>query len=110
MKNPRVNFAALVFNDLIYVFGGISGVQGTHNPILADPVIEQYSIAENKWTAFQINDAPQLASFGWTKLSEGKIAVFGGTNGLFLTEDLWIIDYDKKTAEQLDAHHGTCIA
>lgn len=58
----------------------------------------------------EIKNAPQIAAFGWTKLSEGQIAVFGGSNGDLLVEDLWIIDFGKKTAEEKDAHHGTCIA
>jgi hypothetical protein len=110
MKSARASFAALALNDYIYVYGGIAGVEGTHNPKLADPLIEQYNILENKWTALMINNAPQIASFGWTKLSEGRIAIFGGSNGDLLTEDLWIIDFCKKTAEEKDVHHGTCIA
>lgn len=40
LKSPRASFAALVLNDYIYVYGGIAGIEGTHNPKLANPLIE----------------------------------------------------------------------
>ena len=89
MSKPRANFAHLVLDNLVYVFGGICGrgKEGStlHIPSLASDkfLSERYNPAEDKWDQIEIAGANPLAAFGWTPLAKGsgEIMILGGTDG-----------------------------
>ena len=81
MTSARANFAAVVAKNIVYVFGGIKGREGSHKPVLADPIVERYDPMGNQWTELIVNNITPLAAFAWTPISEGRIAVLGGSNG-----------------------------
>ncbi len=70
MAQPRANFAATVIDGLVYVFGGISSKHSGHFPKIASPLIEVFNLEKNVWSDLNINNAPQLACFGWTMLNQ----------------------------------------
>lgn len=47
MHSKRANFAALVINNEVYVYGGIEGKEGSHKPLLTKTIIEKYSPNSN---------------------------------------------------------------
>ena len=106
MKNARANFAAVVVNDEIYVFGGFKGRKDTHIPLLAD-TIEKYDPKTDQWTDVIFKDAPSLAAFSWTYISETKIIVLGGTNGSMISQNVYIIDFEKKECIQKEGEVDT---
>lgn len=99
MKNCRANFAAIVLDNLVYVYGGISGKKEVHHPVFANQVVERYSPNTKEWSELKIDNAPNVAAFAWAPLLDHKIAIYGGTDGDLITSDLWIIDFKKEQAE-----------
>lgn len=57
MKSARANFASLVIDNKIYVYGGISESKD-HKPVLANPICEVYDPSNNSWTEVAIPNAP----------------------------------------------------
>lgn len=98
MKNKRAAFGAVVVNNEIYVFGGISGKEGTHKPILAQNVVEKYNPSTNEWTEVKIDGLTPRAAFAFTSISNNRIAVFGGTDGTIIVNDLIFVDFAKGEA------------
>lgn len=115
MKSERSNFASIVVNNLIYVFGGISGKQAqpkTPSPQISLPLIEQYDPSSDKWTEIKIQNTPSIAAFAWTQIEEGKIVTVGGTDGNLLTNDTWSIDFVNKESKLLNLYldeGSTCL-
>lgn len=60
---------------------------------------ERYDPVKNTWETIQVANAPQLAAFSWTKLSDEKLMILGGTDGDLLQEDVYTIDFKSKTSE-----------
>jgi len=54
MLHARSNFAAFRVKDYVYVFGGISGVEGDFIPKLAGDAVEMYTVSANDWTTIAI--------------------------------------------------------
>lgn len=71
-----------------------------HKAKLVDKLIERYCPQENKWEEIVIDKAPKLFAFGWCQISQNQMAIYGGSDGLLKNSDLWIINFDKKQAEQ----------
>ena len=52
MQTARANFSHLVVDNLVFVFGGVSGNgkrAESHCPVLSSPVVERYDPITNKW-------------------------------------------------------------
>jgi len=61
MSAPRANFALTVLDNMVYVFGGISGTgsgKESHWPQLVQSITEKYNPNLNKWENIEINNAP----------------------------------------------------
>lgn len=104
MKSKRANFAHIVMDNLVYVFGGISGTGegvNSHRPLMCSNPAERYDPKADKWEVLEIPNAPQLAAFSWTRLGDNssKIIILGGTDGDLCQETQWTIDFKAKTAE-----------
>ena len=111
MKCKRANFAHIVMNNLVYVFGGISGTgekDRAHRPVICQTATERYDPRADKWEQFEIANAPPLAAFAWTKLgsSSGQILVLGGTDGDLCQETQWVIDFKEQKAEMFPGSLG----
>lgn len=103
MSAPRANFALTVLDNMVYVYGGISGTgQGkeSHFPTLCQTIAERYNPNMNKWENIEINNAPCLAAFGWTSISPNgdKMLIVGGTDGYVIQQETWTIDFKNLTA------------
>lgn len=57
MKQARANFSTCVINNLVYVFGGISGAKENYKPIISDSV-EVFDLLINVWSEIRIKNAP----------------------------------------------------
>ena len=106
MIKARANFAHCVVDNLVFVFGGISGNgkgKQSHFPVLASPAIERYSPATDKWEEINIEGAPQLAAFAWTSkgANSGQILVLGGTDGTIIQESAYEIDFKNGKCMEL---------
>ena len=101
MQCARSNFAMIALNNMVYVYGGISGAGDAteaHHPVLAEIVIERYTPKIDSWEPIVVNDAPKLAAFSWCRLgNEAKIAILGGTNGEIATEEFMLVDFNEET-------------
>ena len=52
MKSPRANFAHLVLDNYVYVFGGISGKGNApedHVPMISNIIAEKYDVNSDTW-------------------------------------------------------------
>jgi len=87
MSNARANFALVVLDNLVYVFGGIKSKgkgKSSHVPSTVDIITERYDVNSDTWENIAIDGAPSLGAFAWTSLApkhEGQILVLGGTDG-----------------------------
>lgn len=109
MNQPRSNFAHCVVNNLIYIYGGISGQlsgKDAHFPTLANPPVERYDPVKDQWEVIEIQGAPELAAFGWCPMSQGSnsIYILGGTDGSVIQEAGYIIDFAKGTCTETVDH------
>lgn len=91
MKSQRANFGCSVFNNQVFVYGGIqSQAKGEDEqyPILANPLVELYDPINNCWSDVLIEGAVPLTSFGYSKLSPlgDKIIIVGGSDGGLLID------------------------
>ena len=87
MQNKRSNFAHCLMDNMVYVFGGISGTDvkaRTHYPVLAALNCERYDPKQDKWQEFEIKHAPCLGAFAWTECDSGQIFISGGTDGYLI--------------------------
>lgn len=50
-----------------------------------------------------MDDAPRLAAFAWTPISEKEIFILGGTDGSLLATELWRINFGDKKAEMINS-------
>lgn len=113
MNSARANFAHVVLDNLVYVFGGISGRgtgQAAHQPVLASVIAEKYDPAADKWEAIEVQGALPLAAFGWTSLDSGELLIFGGSDGDMLSENTWMIDFKGLKASLVPAESDAQIA
>jgi N-acetylneuraminic acid mutarotase len=104
MSTPRANFASIVIDNMVYVYGGIMGRgegKESHVPQIVNVLAEKYDPKLNKWESIEIKGAPPLASFGWTPLASGSnsMLILGGTDGDVLQPDAWLIDFKEQKAE-----------
>ena len=86
MNSPRANFASMVLDNFVYVFGGIQGRgegEQAHVPNLATILAEKYDPATNQWEELEIEGGNPIAAFGWTPLAAdtGELLILGGTDG-----------------------------
>lgn len=93
MQNRRANFCHLVLDNLVYVFGGISGTleesgAEAHFPKMATLNAERYNPAADTWEEFEIPNIPSLGAFAWTTYGKdsSKIIILGGTDGDLIQE------------------------
>jgi N-acetylneuraminic acid mutarotase len=100
MNQARACFASLVVDNLIYVYGGISG-QGTgkeaHYPTIANPPVERYNPINDKWEVLEIQNATELAAFAWCQMGNSEIYILGGTDGSIIQEAGYKLDFKKGT-------------
>jgi N-acetylneuraminic acid mutarotase len=99
MKNARASFSCFQISNKIYVYGGIQG-NDQYKPRLVDIDCERYDPILNEWEEITIANAPKLAAFGWTLVNPHTMLILGGTNGSILTNEMYLIDFVKNTAEQ----------
>jgi N-acetylneuraminic acid mutarotase len=103
MNNQRANFAICQIDNFVYVFGGIQskekGNKTKHIPQIVEQLTEKYCATTDVWEKIEIANAPPLAAFAWTPLSNGKIMILGGSDGDLLQDGNWIIDFKKLTAQ-----------
>lgn len=105
MSNRRANFCHLVLDNMVYVFGGISGQSSEKNqehvPKMPTVNAEKYDPVANTWENFEIQNIPPLAAFAWTPKGKNsnEIIILGGTDGDVIQESMWTIDFKTKTAK-----------
>jgi len=94
----------MVLDNLVYVFGGISGTvdekKNKHVPKIAELNCERYNPKSDVWESFEIPNIPSLGAFAWTRLGEdsSKMMILGGSDGDLIQEGQWTIDFAEKTA------------
>lgn len=52
MKSNRANFAHVVFDNSVYVFGGLAGKQPepeSHVPLITNTISEKYDVNSDTW-------------------------------------------------------------
>lgn len=96
MKSARSNFGSFLAKDRIYVFGGLSGKEKSHNPVLADVVCEAFDYVKNVWEEYKIEGLKNLCAFGFCPISGKEVAVYGGSDGIVISSDLFIVDFPGK--------------
>lgn len=72
MENQRANFAHIVLDKLVYVFGGIKSKgekKNAHVPEIVNILTERYDINTDIWETIEIQNAPPLGAFAWTSLA-----------------------------------------
>ena len=101
MKCKRSSFGAVYFEDSkkIYAFGGLEGKENGFHPVLSGMECEAYDITQDTWEEFKIKNLPKLCSFGFCKIENSKVAIFGGSDGVIICSDLIIVDFNGKSAE-----------
>lgn len=106
MNTARANFAHVVLDNCVYAFGGISGRgtgQAAHHPTVTSIITEKYTPDTDAWEAIEVQGALPLAAFGWTRIDEDKLLIFGGSDGDMLSENSWIIDFTALKADLVPA-------
>jgi len=92
MQCKRANFCHMVLDNLVYVFGGISGTvdekKNKHVPKIAELNCERYNPKSDLWESFEIPNIPSLGAFAWTRLGEdsSKMIILGGSDGDLVQE------------------------
>lgn len=109
MKSSRANFALTTIDNMVYVFGGISGRgegKDAHRPAITTTQCEKYDPKIDKWEAYEIKGAPHLAAFGWTTVppfdkhgDSGRILILGGTDGDLIQEEQYLIDFKAQKCD-----------
>ena len=108
MHSNRSMFASTVVDyKVAYVYGGISqGSQGFNS--LAQNIIERYDAIANKWSLINVNNVPNLSSFGWCQGTiPGEIFVLGGSDGYFLQSSLWRINLTNGRGQDLGVEYDS---
>eukprot|EP00002_Diphylleia_rotans_P040670 TRINITY_DN9704_c0_g1_i4.p1 TRINITY_DN9704_c0_g1~~TRINITY_DN9704_c0_g1_i4.p1 ORF type:complete len:629 (-),score=92.08 TRINITY_DN9704_c0_g1_i4:240-2126(-) len=112
---PRHSHTAVVFQDSIYIYGGIT----TRSCILSD--IYTYSIKRNQWIEKKANGEVPKPRWGHSAVVIGdRMYIFGGlsNNGEYLN-DIFSYTFDTSTWNQVEVHQGqlphprhfhTCVA
>jgi N-acetylneuraminic acid mutarotase len=105
MSNRRANFCHIVLDNMVYVFGGISGQSSEKNqehvPKMPTINAEKYNPITNTWENIEIPNIPSLGAFAWTPKGKNssEIIILGGTDGDVIQESMWTIDFKTKTAK-----------
>ena len=105
MNSRRANFCHVVLDNLVYVFGGISGSiddkSGKNAPKMATINAERYDPVKDIWDQYEIENIPSLGAFAWTQLGSdsNEVVILGGTDGDLIQESMWVIDFKNKTAK-----------
>jgi N-acetylneuraminic acid mutarotase len=71
MNSARANFALIVLDNLVYVFGGITAKgkgKNHHIPSIVNDLTERYNPNNDVWEKIEIKNAPPLCAFSWTTL------------------------------------------
>lgn len=105
MNNRRANFCHLVLDNMVYIFGGISGQSNEkkheHVPKMPTVVAEKYDPVADSWEKIEIPNIMPLGAFAWTPKGKdsSEIIILGGTDGDVIQESMWTIDFKAKTAK-----------
>lgn len=100
MNSPRSNFSITVFKNVVYAFGGFAGQSKNGQPWKPEmaPTLERLDPSVSDiWSKVEIKNIPQLASFSWTNTDDGRLFIFGGSDGNILLTDLYEIDFTDQT-------------
>ena len=110
MNQPRSNFSITVLNNVVYAFGGFAGQNLAGLPWKPKMSLSLERLSPNQsdtWQIVEVENIPQLASFSWTNTDDGRLFIFGGSDGNVLQLDLYEIDFRKQPFEMVVKEYKT---
>lgn len=61
------------------------------------PALERFDPKNETWEIINIQNIPSLGGCSWTGTDDGRLFIFGGSNGSLLTSDLFEINFKSST-------------